>query len=104
MELLIYAKKRKTKEGREFSTYLTTLKKKTGEEQTMGVRFRDECGSPSAKDCPMYINVDKSDANVSQKKFTREDTGEPGISYTLWISKWSKGREYIDTSMDEFDV
>lgn len=70
----------------------------------MSVRFREDAGKPKLEDCPMNLIVEKRDANVSTKDFVREDTGETGISYTLWVSAWTPGEPYVDTSLDEFDV
>ena len=52
----------------------------------------------------MNIVVEKSAANIAKSTFTREDTGEVATSYTMWVSAWAKGSEYVDTSMDEFEV
>lgn len=104
MELAIFAKKRTTKEGKGFYSYLSTLTKKTGEKLTVAVKFRDDCGSPEPKNCPMIIGVNKKDANLSSREFVREDTGEAGKSFTLWVSEWDYIRDYIDTSLDEFDA
>lgn len=104
MELAIFAKKRTTKEGKGFYSYLSTLTKKTGEKLTVAVKFREDCGLPDPKKCPMIIGVAKKDANLSSREFVREDTGEAGQSFTFWVSKWDYIREYVDTSLDEFDA
>lgn len=104
MELAVFAKKRTSNEGKTFYSYLTTLRRKDGTLQTVAVKFRDECGHPKPENCPMNIIVDKSHANISTKEFVREDTGEIGLSYTMWVSAWKEGAPYVDTSMDEFDV
>lgn len=104
MEITIYAKKFTGEGNKSFYRYLTTLTRKDGGKQTMAVKFREDCGNPKAEKCPMNIVVDKKDANVATKEFTREDSGETGISYTLWVSKWSEGKPFVDTSLDEFDV
>lgn len=102
MEITIFSKRRHTKEGKAFYSYLSTLHKKDGTDQIVSVRFREECGSPDGNKCPMNIKFDKDNANISTRTFTREDTGEIGTSHTLWISAWEKGSEYVDHSMDEF--
>lgn len=103
MEITIFAKKRKTKDGKSFYSYLTTLTRKNGENLTTQVKFREDCGSPKADLCPMNIVVEKGKANLSSKDFIREDTGETCKSFTLWVSEWAKGSEYIDTSLDDFE-
>lgn len=103
MEITIYAKKRTTHEGKTFYTYLSKLRRKDGTEQGVSVKFRDDAGAPKPENCPMNIEFDKSNANLTKHKFTREDTGEVGTSYTLWISRWEKGTPFVDHSLDDFE-
>lgn len=103
MEITVFAKKRHTSEGKSFFSYLATLTKKTGDTVTVSVRFREDAGNPKPENCPMNILINKNDANLSSHKYTREDTGEDAISYTLWVSAWSKGAEYVDHSLDDFE-
>jgi hypothetical protein len=105
MKLTIFAKKLTSKEGRPFYKYLTTLTKKDGDEVTCTVKFREDAGAPKGEECPMNILVDKTDCNYREKQQTYEDKDgneEEFTSKTLWISAWTKGEPYVDTSMDEF--
>lgn len=103
MEITVFAKKKKTKTGKEFFTYLTTLTKKdTGEEEMIEVKFREECGVP--KNCPVNLVIERSDANISKKTVIREDNGEAFERKTLWVSAWKEGEPYVDTSLDEYDL
>lgn len=104
MELTIFAKKRETKEGKGFYSYITTLKKKSGETITASVKFREECGNPKADQCPMNIIVEKADANLATKVIgTNHDTGEALLGHSLWVSKWKPGSKYVDHSLDDFE-
>ncbi len=103
MEITIYAKKRTTHEGKTFYSYLSTLTRKDGTELMVSVKFRDTAGNPKPENCPMNIVFNKGDANLSSKEFIREDTGEPGTSHTLWVSKWNEGAPFVDTSLDDFE-
>lgn len=103
MEITIFAKKRTSSDGRSFYSYLATLPRKDGTDQTMTVRFREECGSPDPKSCPMNIKVDRDDANVSKRSYTNAN-GDQSVGYTLWVSAWAEGAPYVDLSLDEFDV
>ena len=103
MDLAVFAKKRNTNDGKVFYSYLTTMTKKDGTELTVSLKFRDECGSPRPESCPVNIKVEKTDANLVTKDFTREDTGEPAKSYTLWVSKWEMGAPFVDHSLDDFE-
>ena len=103
MNLAIFAKKRTTKEGKTFYSYLSTMTKKDGSDLTVTVKFRDECGSPKPENCPVNIIVDKEHANLSSRDFVREDTGETVKSYTLWVSAWEMGAPFVDHSLDDFE-
>lgn len=103
MEITVFSKKRKTRDGKTFPAYIAKLTKKDGTALTAAVKFREECGQPDAKHCPMNIIVDKNDANLSVREYVREDTGDIANSYTLWVSDWQEGPEYVDTSLDDFD-
>ena len=114
LTLTIFAKKRKTKDGREFQTYFTTLP--NGEK--VKAKFRQVCGEP--KQFPCNIDLTQDGCNLSSEKYTREvednkideETGEvigtervkeQGEAKVLWISAWAySAEEYRDKSMDEF--
>ena len=102
MEITIFAKKREAKDGRKFTSYLATLTKKSGEKQTVAVKFREDCGAPDAKNCPMNIVADKKNLNMSERNYVDAETGEVRTSYTLWVSEWKQGTPYVDHSMDDY--
>lgn len=104
MELAIFSKKRQTREGKSYNIYVARMTKKTGEVIPVRVKFREDAGNPKAESCPMNIIIKKEDCNLAQTEYVREDTGEVGTSYTLWVSRWERGSDYIDTSLDEFDM
>ena len=103
IELTIFAKRRTNKEGKPFTGYLTTLTRRDGTSQTVGVKFRIECGAPDAAQCPCIINVEKNALNMARRDFVNEKTGEAMTGYTLWISAWTMGRPYEDHSLDDFE-
>lgn len=102
MEITIFAKKRMNKDGKAFTNYVTTLTRTDGTTQTMQVKFREDCGSPKAEDCPMNIVFNREDGNVAKRRYTRDDTGELCTAYTLWLKSWARGAAYEDHSLDEF--
>lgn len=102
MKIIVFAKKGKTREGKTFNKFVGRLHKADCSEIPVQVKFREECGEPKTNECPLYIIVDKTDANLSTRNYIREDNGETGTAYTLWISKWKKGEPYVDTSLDDF--
>lgn len=107
MELTIFAKKRKTKDGKDFTSYFTKLTKKSGEEITTSVKFREDCGAPKREQCPMNIIVDKGNANFVEKGVTYTDAEgveKDAIDRTLWIAFWEEGTPYVDKSLDDFDL
>lgn len=107
MKVLVFGKKRQTKDGKSFTAYVTKMAKRDGSELTAGVKFREECGAPKLEECPCYIEVAKADANLATR--TAEVTTADGeirdvTQYTLWVSAWRKSDEvYVDHSLDEFD-
>lgn len=101
-EITIFAKQRKTTEGRAFYAYVATLPRKDGTNQTVGVKFRGD-HQPRPESCPCIINVNKTDMNLSTRDITLKN-GDPGKSYTLWVSAWTPGRPYVDHSLDDFDI
>lgn len=107
MEKAIFAKKRSTKDGtRSFNSYFTKLvDTTTGEEFTVQVKFREECGEP--KNCPCNIIIDKKDVNlvIKDKTYIDEKTQEEKqtTERTMWVSAWKEGAPYEDHSMDNFE-
>lgn len=103
MEISVFAKKRTTKEGKTFYSYLSRLTKKDGEELPVTVKFREEtCKAVPATDCPCNIVVDKAASSLSKSKYETED-GATAFSYTLWVGAWEYGGEYVDHSLDDFE-
>lgn len=101
MKLTIFAKKRRTKDGKPFYTYLTRLKKKNGEEDVVSVKFTDDF-KPSPNDCPLNIEVDKEKANLSVKTVIVND--EDYLSKTLWVKEYKTSDEvYVDRSLDDYE-
>lgn len=106
MEITIFAKKRNTKEGKVFYNFLTTLQKKDGTTETMRVAFRDVEGNtvPKPDSCPRNIQFEKADANIATTSYTDNETGEIKKRKTLWICAWRAGSEYVDHSMDDYEL
>lgn len=102
MNLTIFAKRRQTKEGKTFFTYLSTLTNRSGESITVQVKFRDSCGQPKPETCPRCVVVDKSAANLNVKEVT-DDNGVTHVRNVLWVSQWSDGGAYVDHSLDDYD-
>lgn len=102
MEITLFCKKRKTKEGKSFDSFLAKLTKKGGTQITASVRFREECGQPKGSECPCNIVIEKGQCNMSEREWFNDETGEISKSYTLWITGWERGSEYVDHSMDDF--
>lgn len=104
MIITIFSKKKKTREGKEFTAYIGKLHKKDGSELTTSVKFREDCGSPKAADCPCNIEFDKKDGNLAVTTYTDPETGLDKESYTLWIQSWKPSAVvYEDHSLDDFE-
>lgn len=105
MLLNIFAKKRTATDGKAFYSYLTTLTKKDGDQETVQVKFREDCGQPKGQECPRVIEVKKENANLVKRTITvlKGDTEEEVESRTLWVSGWVDKGEYVDHSLDDYD-
>lgn len=107
MKVTIFAQKKKSKENREFYTYLATLTKKDGSEDKLEAKFREECGAPDPKKCPLIIEVDKANANISEKKetYTNEVGEEKEVTRRrLWISAYTESEEkFVDSSLEDYE-
>ena len=104
MKITVFAKARQTKDGKPFTSYVSKLKQKDGGEMTVTVKFRQECGAPNRDECPMYINIEKQNANLNRSEVVNEETGEVYERRELWVSKWERDPEiYRDTSLDDFE-
>ena len=106
MEVLVFAKKKETKDGKKFLTYLTTLHKKDGTEVKATIKFGETCVALKQDETPCYISVEKADANLSTKKYKKEVNGivEEGVQNTLWVNKYTKmDKQFVDTSLDDFE-
>ena len=109
MLLNVFAKKRTTKDGKIFYNYLTTLTKKDGEQETVELKFRDDCGQPKADNCPRCIEVKKENVNLVKRNITvYPDTdadceGRTIEERKLWVSAWEDKGAYLDHSLDEYD-
>lgn len=104
MEITIYGKKKQTQDGKSFAAFITRLTRKDGSSITASVKFREDCGQPKLEECPVNIIFDKGKANLSDRTYTREDTGEDAKSYTLWINEWERSKnKFVDHSLDDFE-
>lgn len=100
LKITLFAKKRKTKEGKEFYNFITTLTRKDGSEVVAVVKFNG-CDAPKPSACPLNIEVPKERANLSLKTVTADD-GNVYERNTLWVKEYEIGEAYVDHSLDEF--
>lgn len=102
MEITIFAKNCRTSEGRMFTKYVTRLTKKDGTTIPAQVKIPED-KRPYPAECPMNIIIEKGKANLSEKHYVHEGTGEMRSRYELWVSDYTKGAPYVDHSLDDFD-
>lgn len=100
LKFTLFAKKRKTKEGKEFYNFFTTLTRKDGSELTTSVKFNG-CEPPKPSQCPINLEVPRDKANLSLKTVTADD-GNVYENNTLWVKEYTEGEPYVDHSLDEF--
>lgn len=102
--ITVFSKKRTTKDGKKFDTFITRLSKKDGSNVVVSVRFPED-NKPNAIECPMNIEVPNGKMNLSTRTITDETTGAVIESRTLWVKEWTKSdTPYVDTSLDDFDI
>ena len=98
IQITVFAKTRKTEEGRAFTSYNGRLTKKNGETLSVGIKFKSPCTGPNKEECPCNIIFEKQDANLAQ----RYDEEADRVYSTLWIAAYKMGEPYEDHSLDEF--
>ena len=103
MEITIFAKKVQTKGGKTFDRFTTRLTKKDGTVVGAVVKTCKGAKAFDGNDCPMNIEIPTGAGSMSKEQYMNRD-GIMCDSYTLWVREWSKGSEYVDTSLDEFDI
>ena len=104
MKITVFGRKKQTGEGKSFTSFIAKLQRTDGSTLTAQVKFREECGQPKLEECPIIIEFDKKDANLADREYIREDTGELAKSYTLWITSWKRSEEiYVDHSLEDFE-
>lgn len=104
MKTTIFAKKIKTKDGKTFFNFVTTLEKKDGSKQYMKVMYsgKDKNKSFEPDMCPLVIEFNKDDANISTTVYTSNE-GEEKKRYTLWLKDYKISDEkFVDHSLDDF--
>ena len=103
MKVTVFAKKKFNKEGKPFTVFVGRLMKKSGELQTVTVKFREECGQPKEEKCPCIIEFDRENGNIQERSYI-DNEGNDRTALTLWLSAWKFSEEkYIDHSLDEFE-
>ena len=104
MKTTVFAKRIKTKDGKSFIEFVTSLERKDGTKQYMRTMYsgKDRNKEFNADECPMIIEFDRSNANVSTKTYVSK-TGEKRENYTLWIKDYNRTNEtYVDRTLDDF--
>lgn len=110
MKLTLFSKTIRTREGKAYSNFVSTLTRKDGTKQYVTVKYSGEDSrlAFNAKKCPYIIEVEKGNANLTAKKrnITDRTTGEVRevINYTLWVKDYKESTEkFVDHSLDDFE-
>lgn len=104
MKTTVFAKRIKTKSGKSFIVFVTSLERKDGTKQYMQVMYsgKDRNKAFDSDVCPLVIEFNREDANVSAKTYT-DRFGEERKSYTLWLKDYKVVDEkFLDHSLDDF--
>lgn len=101
MKITVFSKKCETKDSKKFNKYVTKMTKKDGSEIYADVVLPED-DKIKSDECPIIIEFEKSNANLSTKRGTTED-GKTYERHTLWVKKYTRSKEkYVDNSLDEF--
>ncbi len=105
MKITIFGKKRKTEDGKTFTTYSTKLKKKDGTEQYASVKFIEDSNRPKYDDLPLNIIIPKEGSSLGKRRWESEDGEKSGFNYTLFIEEWEVDFEnpFVDHSLDDYE-
>lgn len=98
MEITVRSKLKRTKEGRPFTSFFTSLQKQDGSTIACEVKFKDVSAPESF---PCNIVIEKGNANLSTRNYTAND-GSTKHAHTLWITAYQPGSAFVDHSLDEF--
>ena len=104
MKTTIFAKRVKSHDGKCFLTFVTQLERKDGSKQYMRVMYsgKDRTKLLDSGICPIVIEFNREDANVSAETYT-DKSGEERKSYTLWLKDYKVSDEkFVDHSLDDF--
>lgn len=104
MKTTIFAKRVKSHDGKSFVVFVTQLERKDGSRQYMRVMYsgKDKNKAFDMDICPLVIEFNREDANVSAETYT-DKSGEERKSYTLWIKDYKVSDEkFVDHSLDDF--
>lgn len=104
MKTTIFAKRVKTHDGKSFVTFVTNLERKDGSRQYMRVMYsgKDRNKLFDSVVCPLVIEFNREDANVSTETYT-DKSGEERKSYILWVKDYKvSDNKFVDHSLDDF--
>lgn len=104
MKTTIFAKRVKSHDGKSFVVFVTQLERKDGSLQYMRVMYsgKDRTKVFDTDICPLVIEFNREDANVSAETYT-DKLGQERKSYTLWVKDYKVSVEkFVDHSLDDF--
>ena len=104
MKTTVFAKRIKSHDGKSFTIFVTNLECKDGTRQYMKVMYtgKDKNKNFDSDACPMVIEFDRGNANVSKGDYT-DRNGDVRETYTLWIKDYRKlNEQFVDHSLDDF--
>lgn len=102
IELVVFRKRVKTKEGKAFPVYLSHLtKKSTGEIIPVTVKFTRDIDDIAS--FPAVLLIDRRDANLSSRSYGTNEYGESLYRNYLWVKDYVvSDRPYEDKSLEDF--
>lgn len=99
MKIKVFAKRLY---GEKFVYLSALVRKEDGERLPVEVRFRRSCGKPEPDDCPVMIEVERENCDLTFEEYTNR-YNEQCKSAKLWIRKYEIVEDDSENILDEFD-
>ena len=99
MKIKVFAKRLY---GEKFVYLSALVRKEDGERLPVEVRFRRSCGKPDPDDCPVMIEVERENCDLTFEEYTNR-YNEQCKAAKLWVRDYEIVNDDSENILDEFD-
>ena len=99
MKIKVFAKRLY---GEKFVYLSALVRKEDGERLPVEVRFRRSCGKPDPDDCPVMIEVERKNCDLTFEEYTNR-YNEQCKAAKLWVRDYEICEDDSENILDEFD-